>query len=169
MLLDFYLDQSAHFACFILFVPRNSRWGDSTEKYLILNGMHWGDSANIRRLNGIHNTLPVASGRLRIGWNAASWPRPNPLFHSFRIHPLYTTVCSLPPQNHSECTLCAAASATPTIVIDNKACFVFPSGFAANELRKLTGTHVFTQNLKVNVLRKVLLAFMTSEKDRSNL
>jgi len=79
--------------------------GRPTEKYLILNGMHRSDSAYIRRLNGIHNTLPVASGRLRIGWNAASWPRPNPLFHSFRIHPLCTIVCSLAPQNHPECTL----------------------------------------------------------------
>lgn len=105
MLRDFHLDRSAHFARFILFVPRNSRWGNPTEKYLILNGMHRGDFANIRRLNDIHNTLPVASGRLRIGWNAASWPRPNPLFHSFRIHPLCTTACSLPPQNHPECTL----------------------------------------------------------------
>jgi hypothetical protein len=57
--------------------------------------MHRSDSANIRRLNDIHNTLPVASARLRIGWNTASWPQPNPLFHSFRIHHLYT-----PPRAH---------------------------------------------------------------------
>jgi len=47
MLRDFCLDRSAHFARFILFMPRNSRWGRPTEKYLILNGMHRSDSANI--------------------------------------------------------------------------------------------------------------------------
>lgn len=51
--------------------------------------MQRGDSTNIRRLNGIHNTVSVASERQRIGWNTASWPQSSPLFHSFRIYPLY--------------------------------------------------------------------------------
>lgn len=78
--------------------------GATLRRNMILNGMHRGDSTNIRRLNGIHNTLPVASARLRIGWNTASWPQPNPLFHSFRIHPLYTTSCSLSSRSHPKCT-----------------------------------------------------------------
>lgn len=81
---------------------------------MILNGMQRDDSADIRRLKDIHNTVAVTSGRLRIRWNTANWPQPSPLFYSFAELSSFCTSSPHPCEIPSRMHLAHHSSATPT-------------------------------------------------------